>query len=907
MKRAILTLLAGILFLGCGSGIKSGWGNFTAYYNTYYNAKKSYNAGVDKVLSSKINFNPQQPIRIHEVPINVGAQDFDKAIEKGAEILRKHGDSKWVDNSLNLIGKSYYFKKEYFSADQKFQELSLTSDDRSLVQESIIWRSRVLLEMELYGQGIQYINEQLNDEEAAWNKKKKAELKIILAQYHVVQNNWDDAIPLLNEALPELSEKKYKERGYFLLGQLYEKKENFREAYKSFSTVENFYFDYDLQYLALRKTAETARLLGDNKAALDTFTKMVRDDKNTEFKAELDYEIAKTYQEQKEYRKAEEVYKSVLNNKIDRPAAETMALSYFGLAEVYRYGYNDFEMAAAYYDTSSRQNASAEKLPDSYNASELAISFGNYSSLKNELDYRDSLLWVSNLSTTELDSLIAEIKKRKLEEIQEARRTQEQQQNTLVNVSNSQEAENTGSGNGFLNVNSPSQQNNARTQFFAIWGNRPLADNWRVEELINASGPSQQSDEEGSEVVQQAQSVTRIETSIDLSEVPFEPEQKEETKKQIAGLKYQLGNLFFISLEMPDSAAIYFKDVIENHPNTEEVAVSYYSLSEIQNSFGMETEAKQNAEELIQKFPTSRYAYRLAEKYNIEHNSISDSTQLSVVEKHQILKNDTSITKNNYAKLSTELALENSKNIKAAAILFDATQSYIELAKQGVVYSQNYEKWVQAKKDWKIEKESFKEKQKIAVEALNDSSLTDSEKINFENLIDSTLSEPSFKDTFPYYGEYWDKARINIDLFSSNFKNSELAKPMRALKQELQKPVEAEPLTTQNPEAEVPSEVVNQNNMSCTEYEPDLQVRGGLEAFMAKADIETSAIDEIVYLLKINQRGILEGFRLITDVKDEELVSSFNKVIENELVFSPVLIEGEAIEVNCEFSFPVSN
>jgi len=902
MFKKLFILFIGLVFLGCGSGLKSGWGNFTAYYNTYYNAKRSYNDGLEKVLNSSIVYNPQQPIRIHEVPINAGAQDFDKAIEKGAEILRKHGDSKWVDNSLNLIGKSYYFKKEYFSADQKFQEIVLTTADESLIQESVVWRSRVLLEMELYGQGIQYINEQLIDPEERWNSKKKAELRAILAQYYVAQENWEDAITQLNEALPNLSNKKYKERGYFLLGQLYERTGNYREAYNAFSLVENYYFDYDLQYLALRKTAETARILGDNKSALDTFTKMVKDDKNTEFKTELDYEIAKTYQERNEFQKAESIYKDILNNTIDRPTPETKALTYNGLAEIYRFGYNDFEMAAAYYDTSSRQSASAEKLPETYNAPELAISFGEYSSLRNELSYRDSLLWVSNLSKPRLDSLIAEIKKDKLKQIEESRRDQEQQQNTLVNVTENQgEAANSG-GNGFLNVNSPSLQNNARSQFLAIWGNRPLVDNWRVEELIRASGSLEESENSDGNNVQITSSVSKIETSIDLSEVPFEPEQKVEARKVIAGLKYQLGNLFFISLNMPDSAARYFKDVIENHSNSDELAVSYYSLSEIQSSSGLEKEAKENAEILIQKFPESRYAARLAVKYGLENTQSIETDKLSLKEKYQLLKKDTSLTRMELAELSTELALENSKNIAAAGILYEATQNYIERAKEEVVYLNNYENWINKKKDWEAAKKSFQLKKESAQEAISDTSLTESEKKEYQQLIDSTLSEPSFSDSFPYHGEYWDKARINIDLFISNFRNSELLKSIRALKLELEKPVEQEPPETQNPEAEL--KPVTQE-MLCKDLETKPQIRGGLDAFLAKVKVQNSEINEIMYLLKINQRGIVEEFNQVSQVQDRSVVTAFENAIENELVFDPVLVNGEAVEVECKFLFPV--
>ncbi|MEX2362799.1 MAG: hypothetical protein WD597_04210, partial [Balneolaceae bacterium] len=117
--------------------MQSNWRNFNAYYNTFYNAKESYNAGLKKNLGQPRDYNPLQPIRIHEKPVNAGVQEFDKAIEKGADVLRKYEDSKWVDDALELIGKSYYFKQEYFSADQKFKELFVTSNNPKLEQEAL--------------------------------------------------------------------------------------------------------------------------------------------------------------------------------------------------------------------------------------------------------------------------------------------------------------------------------------------------------------------------------------------------------------------------------------------------------------------------------------------------------------------------------------------------------------------------------------------------------------------------------------------------------------------------------------------------------------------------------------------------------------------------------------------------
>ncbi|MFY0683967.1 MAG: hypothetical protein JXR20_05390 [Balneola sp.] len=902
MRKLIALLFISVLFIGCGTSLKTRWGNFTAYYNTYYNAKKSYNSGLDKVLNAEASYNPQQPIRIHEVPVNAGAQDFDKAIEKGAEILRKHEDSKWVDNSLSLIGKSYFFKQEYFSADQKFQELALSTKDESLIEESILWRSRVLLEMELYGQGVQYIIQELDNREGLWTVRNKAELRSILAQYYVDQENWVGAIVELNEALPQLVSKKYQERGYFLLGQLHEKTENYRQAFKAYERVADFYHEYELQYLALRRLAETSRILGDNRSALETFTKMVKDDKNRDYKTELDYEIGRTYQEQKDFVRAEGVYKDILKDRFNQPSVETKALVYNGLAEVYHFGYNNFEMAAAYYDTSSRQNAPIQNLPENYNANELAVSFGEYSTLKNELQFRDSLLWVSNLSQPKLDSLVAKIKRERLTEIESEKRSQEQEENTLVNVSSPSNTATAESGNGFLNVNSETMRANARIQFVAVWGNRPLVDNWRIQEAIRSSGPSGQAVSSNTESNVDQESITTIETSIDLSEVPFTLEQKRDARKEIASLKYELGNLFFISLDMPDSAEIYFKDIAQNYPESDELPVSYYSLSEVQNVLGKENDAIKNAEILINRFPNSRYAQMLADKYGLERKGEVIEEELSLPILYQNLKQETSLTKSEFAKKSSQLALDNVNENESPSILFDAINIYIELAKEDSVYVANYEKWNSQKQNWQNSQVAFKMAQDSAKIAVNDTSLSELEIKDLQALVDSSLTQPNFNGTFPYYGVYWDSVRTNIDRFNANFQNSSLASRVIILESELEKPIEAETVISENRD-------IDRDNgsgvTSCSELESPLQIRGGLDAFLNGIENFESENEKIVYQFSINQRGVLEAFELVSSDHAEKIVEAYNSAIENSLTFNPYLVNGEAVLVTCQFSFPI--
>jgi tetratricopeptide (TPR) repeat protein len=196
---------ATVLLSACGSTLKQNWRNFTAYYNTYYNAKRAYQTGIEQVEEQSVNINPEQPIRIHTAPVGAGQQNFQKAITKGAKILRKYPNTKWVDNALSLIGKSYYYRQEYFSAEQKFRELYANANSPKMKQRAVLWRGRIFMEMELYSQGISYLQNELGDIEN-WNKSVKAEVQSVMAELYSYLNQWEPANEYLVESIPQLND-----------------------------------------------------------------------------------------------------------------------------------------------------------------------------------------------------------------------------------------------------------------------------------------------------------------------------------------------------------------------------------------------------------------------------------------------------------------------------------------------------------------------------------------------------------------------------------------------------------------------------------------------------------------------------------------------------------------------------
>lgn len=907
IRRLVFGIALLILITGCKSSFQSNWRNFNAYYNTYYNAKQSYQTGLQKNLNQPREYNPLQPIRIHPKPVNAGAQDFDKAIQKGADVLRRYENSKWVDNAIALIGKSYYFRQEYFSADQKFKELFITSSNPDMLQQSILWQGRVLLDMELYNEGVAFLSEQLTLQEDEWDKNHRAEVKALLAQHHVKLENWQVAANELSEALPDLPKKEYRERGYFLLGQIYEQLGNTEAAFEAYKKVENHYVEYRIQYLAKRKQAEAARTLGREDVAFNIFNSMVRDDKNLEYKAELDFELAQTEHERGNYKRAEILYNNVLHKNTRTPAPEIAARAYNGLAEIYRYGYDNFSKAAAYYDSAAQRNVPAEKLPESFRAAELSESFGNYARLKSQISLQDSLLTLGQLSPEAFDSVITQLRAKKAAELEKMREQQQQQQNQLVTVNqNAEEQATTNLSNGFLNINNPVIQQDVKQQFFAIWGDRPLADNWRARSNIDLSSVDNSSalEDGGRRGANNSQAAA---IRIDLSGIPFTPQEQDSVRKLIAAYEYQLGNLFFLSLNLPDSAIHYFQNAIKNPSKDNINSVSLYSLSELYSIQENEEQARLYAERLVDEYPNTEYARRVAEKFELSLNQEEMNSVNPLMIYTTITAQDSLGHPEKAARLN-DFALNYSEHDIAPQAQYEAIINYMMAGKEEPHYQSKIGDWVSINENWEKTKAEFKIKKDTAQAALNDTTLSEEQRAQFQALIDSTLTPPDFKEAFPYRGANWDSARAVADTFLVVFQNAKLRPKVIRIKNELAIPAEDQKEIKNEQQQESPNEAEAGGYLNCEDIEARLQIRGGMQNFMREIELpEEVNVSGMSYLFRVNRRGIVDDYELRSRGASEELVSAFKASIDELLSFEPVLNEGQAVAVECMINFPLSN
>jgi tetratricopeptide (TPR) repeat protein len=731
-----------------------------------------------------------------------------------------------------------------------------------------------------------------------------------------------------------------KERTFFLLGQLNDYQGYTQNAFTAFDRVSDYYFNYEIQFEAQKKKADVARQLGLVDEAYSVLADMVKDDKNTEYVADLRLELGLTELQRNRPEKAETIFLDLLRDQQFPAEARTKALTYYALADIYRFNNNNFSLAAAYYDSAARINVPSENLPEYYNAQELSASFGEYARLKSNIQLEDSLLYLGSLEPAQFDSVIQIIQQKQQAELERLQQEQEDRANTLVTIDReSNTGPNSASNSGFLNELDQRVSADASQQFNALWMGRSLTDYWRFESLarnsITQDSSAVESSNEENATIQLQKKYT-----IDISAIPFDPADKDSAYERLSTYYYGIGNLFFLNLNDTDSAEYYFSKVWAEHPQSKVAPVSLYSLAEIASTRDQINRAKELGEIIVQNFPNTVYAKRTAERFSIP--MVQDSSA-------QPSEYDTFRKLYNNFEMGAEVGLDSlfSWGISARnSILGEQAYRiglthYIENITMDSLYQQDQARWLTEKERWVTGQANllaFKDSIEISLE---DSLLDPMEEEELAALLDSNLVEPVWYDLFPYTGLNWDIARNYLAIYDSVFMNPVKNPDLMRLKQELTPPENPYTIAVDsslNDSLEVHgfladslqpdslsmdsfsndsltqvSDLANSveegstidDYQSCADLDSTPSFRGGIQALLSSISYpEGVIISPVSYRFFINERGIIDRFETVDSASNAELspdlVEAINARLASEVAFEPTIINGRSIRLVCE-------
>ena len=152
---------------------------------------------------------------------------------------------------------------------------------------------------------------------------------------------------------------------------------------------------------------------------------------------------------------------------------------------------------------------------------------------------------------------------------------------------------------GFLNYRNPASIQAGLIAFEQRWGSRPLVPNWRRRSAISATNLASGIGGVGGEREGRTVTLGGGLPRLDISRVPRTPAKREELNTELAQLRYELANAFFLSLGRADTAAVLYRRILDETPDLPAAVRARYALAEIERGAGRDDAARPLYEEVV--------------------------------------------------------------------------------------------------------------------------------------------------------------------------------------------------------------------------------------------------------------------------------------------------------------------
>lgn len=404
-----------ILFVTAFAALLGGcsiWYDFSTYFNIYYNTKDAFNQAEKLIYAQKRSVFSNEELLI---PGNA-SQLLTKVNEKCSKILQYHKKSSYVENALMMIGKTFYYQRNYLKSLRKFQELKITQPDEDIDLETDLWIGKAQIALKNFDKAVPVFTKLIDDAQKAKNKKIEQSAYIELVKYYILKNEKLAAIDYINKFVAGGSDDEIKAEAIFEKGRLYIDLNDNKNAIAAFEEINKYSPSFEVEVNSKLALGKAYREQGENQKALDLFNNMVIQNKYKEKKDFIELEIATTYITLGKAKDA-----MVMLTKVDTGYTNSpnSSIARYKKGELYEDEFSNYDSAATYYLKALNSNPPKDYLPLAQQKDQL---FKKYKLLSNVINdnsrlksyYLDSTAFIRD-SLKYLDSIkvLVEIDKRK--------------------------------------------------------------------------------------------------------------------------------------------------------------------------------------------------------------------------------------------------------------------------------------------------------------------------------------------------------------------------------------------------------------------------------------------------------------------------------------------------------------
>ena len=640
-------LLIALLFSSCGnesSWTYKAWHNTLAHYNIYFNGEQKWLETYQAVRESyKDDF--RKPINLfnygtsESLQGNLGAMD--EVVKKASTMIDKHPKSKWVDDAYFLTGKAYLFKGDAIAAINIFDFVSSQYKDPKIVFQAKLWSVRALL---LQGK---IIDAEAMAATILKNPKLPKELlhvaQFTLGAIYHQQKKYQQSADLLQKALPRLTDRMDCYRTHFALGQAYQKTGDFSKAEKAYAKVPRFNPPYDITFNSqIEQVSILSAQQRDFAKANKILNRMLKDDKNLEYKGQIYYRMALNELDAGNTQKAIETLKVSVQQSITDKNQKTS--SYLKIGDIY-YQQKVYLQAGMYYDSANRV------LDETHPDFETILA-------KNQIvtDLLEHLVRI-----TQNDSLIRlvrdetfltekiKIAKRKEKEASDrAKELAEQSKNrtapafpTNPSMPMNPNLGGSSSGSSFPFYNIVTRKNGI-AEFNRTYGERPNVDFWKYSSKMQVSNNTAQTNKNDTDLTPNDSAQKNSEIASDrlkniakedrkyYENLPFESTQQEKLLQEVEISLFESAGIYANKLNEYETAQNQYLNLINRFSNSAYLPQTYYELIKLHRIENQPSLARLYTDTLKSKFPESIYVKMIdnPEAINSIRNPQAESNQI---------------------------------------------------------------------------------------------------------------------------------------------------------------------------------------------------------------------------------------------------------------------------------------
>lgn len=590
----------------------------TGEFNTLYNGEVAYDKGIES-LAGTFNDNywavlPIERLETKDEIILPGESkdpNFNRAEEKSVKMIQKHGmyidgqeNNPQVDEAYILLGKTRYFDQRFIPALDAFNFILDRYATSNNINKAKVWKAKTNIRLNNEEIAIKNLKKMLENEEI--DTEDIAEASASIAEAYLQMDSIPEALPYVKEASALVKSKELKGRYLYIKGQLYNELGFKDSANIAFDEVIDLNRSTSRDYMINAYIAKGRNFDYDKQDNI-AFLELLNDlEKNRENRPYLD----KIYHQKGEYyRNTSSIDTAVVfyNKSIRRVTKDKtlQSINYRTLAEI-NFDKALYKSAGAYYDSTllnlsdktrqyRRIQKKRENLDDVIKYEDIATN-------------NDSILRIVGMSAVEKTAYFTEYTT-KLKDQAIADSIAFAKNAGKKGIQDNQffkkkKQDNAGASGPFYFYNS-STAAYGKQEFRKLWGDRELADSWRISSKRSFGLDTK---EEGVEDIASIADDVRFDPETYIAKLPTDQKVIDSLATDRNFAYYQLGLIYKEKFKEYNLAANRLEKLLTLSPEERLILPAKYNLYKIYGILenqGLEQQYKTN---ILNNHSDSRYA-----------------------------------------------------------------------------------------------------------------------------------------------------------------------------------------------------------------------------------------------------------------------------------------------------------